>query len=85
MSSDNALETTDVLLCGCGPTGAMLSGYLDSMAVQNIILEREAEITTDPRGIVLDDDGIRYLQGLGLYEHVYTDIGSCEYCNLLET
>ncbi|KAJ5167113.1 uncharacterized protein N7482_005894 [Penicillium canariense] len=77
MSSDHALETTDVLLCGCGPTGAMLSGYLDSMAVQNIVLEREAEITTDPRGIVLDDDGIRYLQGLGLYEHVYTDIGSC--------
>ena len=56
----------------------MLSGYLDSMAVRNIVLEREAEITTDPRGIVLDDDGIRYLQGLGLYEHVYTDIGSCE-------
>ncbi|KAF7116116.1 hypothetical protein CNMCM5793_004136 [Aspergillus hiratsukae] len=60
MSSDHAWETTDILICGCGPTGAMLSGYLDN-----------------PRGIVLDDDGIRYLQGLGLYEHVYTDIGSC--------
>ncbi|GIJ91001.1 hypothetical protein Asppvi_009966 [Aspergillus pseudoviridinutans] len=77
MSSEQAWETTDVLICGCGPTGAMLSGYLDSMAVRNIVLEREAEITTDPRGIVLDDDGIRYLQGLGLYEHVYTAIGSC--------
>lgn len=78
MSSDHELETTDVLICGCGPTGAMLSGYLDGMSVQNIALEREAEITTDPRGIVLDDDGIRFMQGLGLYEHVYTDIGSCE-------
>lgn len=77
MSSDYALETTDVLICGCGPTGAMLSGYLDGMAVRNIVLERENDVTTDPRGIVLDDDGIRYLQGLGLYEHVYTDIGSC--------
>ncbi|KAJ5681967.1 uncharacterized protein N7477_001907 [Penicillium maclennaniae] len=77
MSFDHALETTDVLICGCGPTGAMLSGYLDSMAVQNIVLEKEADITTDPRGIVLDDDGIRYMQGLGLYEHIYTDIGSC--------
>jgi 2-polyprenyl-6-methoxyphenol hydroxylase-like FAD-dependent oxidoreductase len=62
----------------------MLSGYLDSMAVRNIVLEREADITTDPRGIVLDDDGIRYLQGLGLYEHVYTDIGSCEQFILLD-
>jgi 2-polyprenyl-6-methoxyphenol hydroxylase-like FAD-dependent oxidoreductase len=78
MSSFHALETTDVLICGCGPTGAMLSGYLDRMAVQNIVLEREAEITTDPRGIVLDDDGIRFMQGLGLYGHVYTNIGSCE-------
>lgn len=77
MSSEHVLETTDVLICGCGPTGAMLSGYLDGMAVRNIVLEREADITTDPRGIVLDDEGIRYLQGLGLYEHVYTDIGSC--------
>lgn len=85
MSSNRTLETTDVLICGCGPTGAMLSGYLDRMAVQNIVLEREVEITTDPRGIVLDDDGIRYMQGLGLYDHVYTDIGSCEQCNLLET
>ncbi|KAJ5379427.1 hypothetical protein N7509_012546 [Penicillium cosmopolitanum] len=79
MSSEHVLETTDVLICGCGPTGAMLSGYLDGMAVRNIVLEREADITTDPRGIVLDDEGIRYLQGLGLYEHVYTDIGSCAY------
>jgi 2-polyprenyl-6-methoxyphenol hydroxylase-like FAD-dependent oxidoreductase len=67
MSFDHTLETTDVLICGCGPTGAMLSGYLDSMEVQNIVLEREAEITTDPRGIVLDDDVIRYLPGLGRY------------------
>ncbi|KAJ6096559.1 hypothetical protein N7486_007305 [Penicillium sp. IBT 16267x] len=77
MTSDPTLETTDVLICGCGPTGAMLSGYLDSMAVPNIVLEREAEITTDPRGIVLDEDGIRYMQGLDVYEHIYTDIGSC--------
>lgn len=78
MASAEPVETTDVLICGCGPTGGMLSGYLDRMAVRNIVLEREAEITTDPRGIVLDDDGIRYLQGLGLYDHVYTDIGTCE-------
>ncbi|CAM1509221.1 Fc.00g029600.m01.CDS01 [Cosmosporella sp. VM-42] len=70
-------ETTDVLICGCGPTGAMLSGWLGRSDVTNIVIEKEDDITTDPRGIALDDDGIRLLQGLGLYEHVYTDIGTC--------
>ncbi|KAL3460086.1 hypothetical protein BJX64DRAFT_263683 [Aspergillus heterothallicus] len=69
-------EQTDVLICGCGPTGAMLSGYLGKMGIRNIVLEKEPDITTDPRGIALDDDGIRALQGLGLYEHVFVDIGS---------
>lgn len=69
-------EQTDVLICGCGPTGAMLSGYLGNMGIRNIALEKEPDITTDPRGIALDDDGIRALQGLGLYEHVFVDIGS---------
>lgn len=69
-------ETTDVLICGCGPTGAMLSGYLGQLQVNNIVLEKEASITTDPRGIALDEDGIRLVQGLGLYEHIFTEIGS---------
>ncbi|KAJ5579400.1 hypothetical protein N7450_008267 [Penicillium hetheringtonii] len=76
MSDRMNCETTDVLICGCGPTGAMLSGYLGKLRVRNIILEKEADITTDPRGIALDDDGIRLIQGLGLYEHVFTEIGS---------
>lgn len=71
-------ETTDVLICGCGPTGAMLSGYLGKLRINNVVLEKEAEITTDPRGIALDDDGIRLVQGLGLYEHIFTEIGTCK-------
>ena len=78
MASGDDWETTDVLVCGCGPTGAMLSGYLGGMGVHNIVLEKEPDITTDPRGIALDDDGIRFLQGLGLYRHTFTDIGTCQ-------
>ncbi|KAE8405430.1 hypothetical protein BDV37DRAFT_293137 [Aspergillus pseudonomiae] len=77
MASSDEYETTDILVCGCGPTGAMLSAYLGRLGVPNIVIEKEAAITTDPRGIALDDDGIRYLQGLGLYEHIFTEIGSC--------
>lgn len=72
-----ACETTEVVICGCGPTGAMLSAYLGRMAVKHVVLEKEANITTDPRGIALDEDGIRLLQGVGIYPSVYKDIGTC--------
>ena len=70
-------ETTDVVICGCGPTGAMLSVLLGQRGIRNIVLEREPDITTDPRGIALDEDGIRYLQACGIYKEIFTDIGQC--------
>ena len=70
-------ESTQVLICGCGPTGALLAGYLCQMGVSSIVLERDSTITSDPRGIALDDEGIRILQGLGLYKHIFTEIGAC--------
>ncbi|KAF9883713.1 hypothetical protein FE257_003051 [Aspergillus nanangensis] len=70
-------ETTDVIICGCGPTGAALSAYLGQMGIPNVVLEKEKDITTDPRGIALDEDGIRVLQGVGLYDSIYTEIGTC--------
>lgn len=69
------IETTDVIICGCGPTGALLSGLLGRMSVKSVVLEKEKEIVTDPRGIALDEDGIRLLQELGLYDKIYTEIG----------
>lgn len=69
-------EETTVVVCGGGPTGALLSALLGKAGVPNVVLERESDITADPRGIVLDEDGIRTLQALGLYEKIYTEIGS---------
>jgi hypothetical protein len=71
------IETTDVIICGCGPTGAMLSAQLGRLGIKNVVLDREPGITEDPRGIALDEDGIRLLQSLGLYDAIYTEIGSC--------
>lgn len=69
------MESTDVIICGCGPTGALLSALLGRMSIRNIVLEKEKEIVTDPRGIALDEDGIRLLQEIGVYDKVYTEIG----------
>ncbi|KAJ6104882.1 hypothetical protein N7486_003571 [Penicillium sp. IBT 16267x] len=76
--ADSEYEITDVIICGCGPSGAMLTAYLGQMSIPHIVIEKEAEITTDPRGIALDEDGIRMLQGIGIYDHIYSDIGTCE-------
>lgn len=70
------IEQTDVIICGGGPTGALLSAYLGKMDVSSILIEKEHDIVTDPRGIALDEDGIRTLQSLGLYDKVYSDIGA---------
>ncbi|KAL2206005.1 FAD/NAD(P)-binding domain-containing protein [Sarocladium strictum] len=70
-------ETTCVVICGFGPTGAMLSALLSQFAVPHVVLERDLEVNQDPRGIALDEDGIRYLQACGLYGKVFTEIGQC--------
>ena len=74
MSSTDT-EVFDVIICGGGPTGALLSANLSRLGVVHAILEREPDITTDPRGIALDEDGIRIMQGVGLYDKLYTDVG----------
>jgi len=72
------VEETAVVICGGGPTGTVLSVLLGQLRVPNIVLERERDITTDPRGIALDEDGIRVLQSIGIYSRVFTEIGSCK-------
>lgn len=71
------MEKTDVVICGCGPTGALLSVLLSQYAVSHVVLEKELEVGSDPRGIALDEDGIRCLQACGIYSKVFTEIGQC--------
>jgi 2-polyprenyl-6-methoxyphenol hydroxylase-like FAD-dependent oxidoreductase len=78
MATNENFETTDVLIVGCGPTGALLTVLLGQFGVQNIVLEKEPDVTDDPRGITLDEDGIRLLQEVGFYDKVYTEMGSCK-------
>ena len=70
-------EETSIVIVGAGPTGALLSALLGRMNVPNIVLEKTAEITTDPRGIALDEDGIRLLQSIGIYDWIFTRMGAC--------
>ena len=84
MERSKAFDTTDVIISGCGPTGALLSAHLGQAGIPNVVLEKEPEITSDPRGIALDEDGIRLLQGIGLYKYVFTDIGTSQLARALQ-
>lgn len=83
MTPSTVDEEFEIVICGCGPTGALLSANLGRLGVRHLILEKESGITTDPRGIVLDEDGIRNLQGLGKYEELFQDVGKCESCGTM--
>ncbi|KAL6884457.1 hypothetical protein GGI43DRAFT_322659 [Trichoderma evansii] len=77
MAEKDLLETTDIIVCGCGPTGAMVSVLLSQYSIPHVVLEKESAVNADPRGIALDEDGIRYLQACGIYEKIFTEIGQC--------
>ncbi|KAL4816724.1 hypothetical protein BDW67DRAFT_175337 [Aspergillus spinulosporus] len=57
---------TDVVIVGGGPSGLVLGLFLAQYQVKSIILEKEGEVTTDPRGVVLTGDALRSLWKLGL-------------------
>ena len=75
------METTDVIICGCGPTGALLASFLVQYGVPSILLEKELDITQEPRGIALDEDGIRLLQAVGIYDKIWAEIGQSKRSN----
>jgi 2-polyprenyl-6-methoxyphenol hydroxylase-like FAD-dependent oxidoreductase len=67
-----------VIICGGGPTGVLPSSLLSELKIPNVVLEKEPTITTDLRGIALDEDGIRSLQSIGIYDKIFTEIGTCK-------
>jgi 2-polyprenyl-6-methoxyphenol hydroxylase-like FAD-dependent oxidoreductase len=79
--ASTADEEFEVIICRCGPTGALLSANLGRLGVRHLVLEREVAITTDPRGIVLDEDGIRSLHAVGKYEELFRHVGKCASCD----
>lgn len=77
MEGKDVQDSTEVVICGFGPTGAMVSALLSQYSVPHVVIEKDADINVDPRGIALDEDGIRCLQACGVYQEVFTKIGQC--------
>lgn len=62
--------TTDVLISGCGPTGALAGNLLGQFGLRAVIVEREKNIFPLPRAVVIDDDVARIFQYAGLADRL---------------
>ncbi|MHB8600950.1 MAG: bifunctional 3-(3-hydroxy-phenyl)propionate/3-hydroxycinnamic acid hydroxylase MhpA [Ktedonobacteraceae bacterium] len=59
-----------VVIVGAGPTGLAAANLLGQAGIDTLLLERNAGLSTFPKAIALDDEGLRICQSLGLGEEV---------------
>lgn len=56
----------DVIIVGCGPTGAALANALGGLGLSVQVLDRHVGVVAIPRAVHLDAETMRILQGMGL-------------------
>ncbi len=72
-------ESVSVLIVGAGPTGLTAANLLGLYGIDILLIERQRGLSSFPRAISIDDEGLRICQALGLHEevlpHVRLDLG----------
>jgi 3-(3-hydroxy-phenyl)propionate hydroxylase len=67
-----------VIIVGAGPTGLAMGNLLGMFGIDALILEHNAGLSDYPKAILLDDEGLRICQAMGLshavLENVLSDI-----------
>ncbi|KAJ9320549.1 hypothetical protein DTO027B5_3003 [Paecilomyces variotii] len=76
---------TDVVIVGGGPSGLVLGLCLAASQIKSVILEKQRDITTDPRGVVLTGDAVRSLWKLGLGKRINWIGQELRYINFHDT
>ena len=66
MSAPDRSDRVDVVVVGCGPTGAVLANLLGLQGVRVLVLERDADVFPVPRATHLDEETLRNLRATGL-------------------
>ncbi|HET8910411.1 MAG TPA: bifunctional 3-(3-hydroxy-phenyl)propionate/3-hydroxycinnamic acid hydroxylase [Ktedonobacteraceae bacterium] len=63
-----------VVIVGAGPTGLVAANLLGLAGIETVVLERSAGLSSYPRAISIDDEGLRICQALGLLDEVLKDV-----------
>ena len=61
-------DAFDVIIVGAGPTGLAIANILGMHGVRTLLVERNAGTVGEPRAVSIDDESLRTLQYLGLYQ-----------------
>jgi 3-(3-hydroxy-phenyl)propionate hydroxylase len=72
----------DVIVIGCGPTGAVLANLLGALDLRVLVLERDDAIFPIPRATHIDEETVRNLQATGLLSSLsahYSPFGSIDF------
>ncbi|QBD81559.1 bifunctional 3-(3-hydroxy-phenyl)propionate/3-hydroxycinnamic acid hydroxylase [Ktedonosporobacter rubrisoli] len=67
---DNAVS---VIIVGAGPSGLAAANLLGLYGIETLLLERHDGLSTYPKAITIDDEGLRICQAMGLAEAVLAD------------
>jgi 3-(3-hydroxy-phenyl)propionate hydroxylase len=59
-----------VAIIGAGPTGLVAANLLGQAGIETLLLERNAGLSSDPKAITIDDEGLRICQALGLIDEI---------------
>ena len=64
------MRSYDIIIVGCGPVGAVLALLLHKYGHTVGIFERENDVYHHPRAMLMNDDCIRIMQSLGIWEEL---------------
>lgn len=71
MTSASSLPTfCPVLVVGAGPTGLLSANLLGTYGVETLLIEQNETTCDLPKAILIDDEGLRALQAVGLTDDV---------------
>src|SRR5947209_8257768 len=60
----------DVLVVGAGPVGLTLANILGLQGIRTLVVDERDTLIDYPRGVGLDDEGLRTFQSIGLVDQI---------------
>jgi 3-(3-hydroxy-phenyl)propionate hydroxylase len=66
--------TASVVIVGAGPTGLAVANLLGLLGIDALLFERNAALSSFPKAISIDDEGLRICQAMGLDQELLPEI-----------